>query len=77
MLLSRLAAAKSIETAGFELADELKAFEPDWRKLLLAASILAPTKTSRSVELALSVAHAGLLFSKSPSGDFRPDCIVF
>jgi Lhr-like helicase len=64
LLLSRLAAAKSVESQSFELTADLRDAQPDWRRSLLAASILATSDRPRQVELALSVAHAGLLLSK-------------
>jgi superfamily II DNA/RNA helicase len=66
-LLSRFAAARSIDATSLTVADEIVEFKPNWRKLLLAASILSPSKASRLIEFALSVAHAGLLFSDSRS----------
>jgi hypothetical protein len=43
---------------------DLNSFDPNWPRLLLAASILAQSSVADHVEAALMIAHAGLIFSE-------------
>src|SRR5580704_476534 len=61
--LSRLSAARSIGIQ--RLARGLEAYEPDWQRLLLAASILTKSNSQQNTDAALMVAHAGILLSKT------------
>lgn len=47
-------------------SEELASLEPDWRRLLLAASVLAESEDSGSREAALMTAHAALTSSTDP-----------
>jgi superfamily II DNA/RNA helicase len=63
-LLSRLAAAKSI---GIERLDSnIATHNPDWPRLLFAASILANSESLKASETALMIAHAAILLSDNP-----------
>lgn len=63
--LSRLSAAKSIGITGLALEDDLKTFVPDWGRLTFAASILAKSDEPKSVDVALQIAHSGLICADS------------
>jgi hypothetical protein len=59
--LSRYAAAKSV---GTDLKSAgLGEYEPDWKRLLLAGSILSVSDSSHALEHSLMVAQAGLQYS--------------
>jgi DEAD/DEAH box helicase/Helicase conserved C-terminal domain len=62
-LLSRLAAAKSVGPQAFRMEADLSEFAPNWQELLLAASVLSESGQTSATDAALTVAHAGLLFS--------------
>lgn len=60
--LSRFAAARSL--GGLTETDQaLRDYQPDWRRLLFAGSILSASPSPEANETALAVAQAGLLYS--------------
>lgn len=63
-LLSRLSAVKSV-SAMDEVDPAVLAHNPDWQRLLLAASILATSPSPEANEAALAVAQAGILYSNN------------
>ena len=60
--LRRFAAAKSMAASALTQDADIADFEPDWRRVLLAASVLATSDQHQQLEIALMIAHAGLLF---------------
>lgn len=64
-LVARMAAARSIP--GCRMDEALEGYEPDWRRLLLAGSVLAASESARASETSLAVAQAGLLYSNLAS----------
>lgn len=60
-ILSRLFAARSM---GLDLsATDLGRYEPDWKRLLFASSVLSLSQSSAALETALLIAQSGLLYS--------------
>lgn len=63
-LLARHSAAKTLKLTNLD--QELQPYEPDWERLLLAASILSCSSSPLANEAALMVAHAGLINGEKP-----------
>jgi hypothetical protein len=66
-LLARFSAAKALELEDTQLDPQIAAYTPNWRRLLFAGSILSHSSAAATSEAALSIAHAGLLFSGETS----------
>lgn len=60
-VLSRFSAARSV--GGLSADRALRAYQPDWQRLLLAGSILSASPVPEANETALTIAQAGLLHS--------------
>jgi hypothetical protein len=61
-VLSRFSAARSV--GGLSADQALRAYRPDWQRLLFAGSILSASPAPEANETALAVAQAGLLHSE-------------
>ena len=63
--LRRFSAANAIAARAVIVDPELADYRPDWRRLLLASSVLAASERYDHLEVALMIAQAGLLSAAS------------
>lgn len=65
--LRGFAILKALDGAPIEPTEELQAYRPDWRRLLLAGSVLAMSDQVEELELALLIAQAALQWALEPA----------